>query len=277
MGIVLFGRGRGKFDHHPLTESETTTSLVAKELGLTEDPIIKELIKLVARADLLGESLPFSAPDIIKCMQRLEDVPDEDIIRHGMRMVEDGIKFRQRNMARDNQALRKLIEEFLKGKDIIPPKFEKYLKNLEKPGFQRNFDLVEVLAVEGENAKDFILLLLDYVYRDSLNYLMALDEAKTKRVWKVTVKGRTGKEITIVAAFSDNPMANAGFRVVYGAQIVIQKKSNGHTGIFFDPNVPDGVIDTLAFMVRLEECLIKRREVPRKDLTQPGLIEGIPE
>jgi hypothetical protein len=83
---------------------------------LREDPIIKELIKLVARADLLGESLPLSAPDIIKRMQRPEDVPDEEIIRHGMRMVEDGITFRQRNMARDNQALRKLIEEFLRRK-----------------------------------------------------------------------------------------------------------------------------------------------------------------
>jgi hypothetical protein len=271
MGIVLFDRGRGKFDHHgPNKKAETTSSLVAKYLGVDEDKAIKRLLAKVERSDLQGESLAFDASDIIKCMQRLE-IANEEIIDYGLRIIQDGVEFSKNKMNRDNQALQQILKEFMKEKKIIPPKFREYVEKLENPNFERPFDLAEILAVEGEKAKDFILKILEFEYQDSINYLKALKEVK--KAWKITIKG-----MTIVADFSDNPRFKDAARNDQKALITIQRKTNGQTGIYFDTKrVSDSLIETLVSMIRLEECLVQGREIPREDLRKSEWVEGIPE
>jgi hypothetical protein len=271
MGIVLFDRGRGKFDHHgPNKKAETTSSLVAKYLGVDEDKAIKRLLAKVERSDLQGESLAFDASDIIKCMQRLE-IANEEIIDYGLRIIQDGVEFSKNKMNRDNRALQQILKEFLKEKKIIPPKFSEYVEKLENPNFERPFDLAEILAVEGEKAKDFILKILEFEYQDSINYLKALKEVK--KAWKITIKG-----MTIVADFSDNPRFKDAARNDQKALITIQRKTNGQTGIYFDTKrVSDSLIETLVSMIRLEECLVQGREIPREDLRKSEWVEGIPE
>jgi hypothetical protein len=271
MGIVLFDRGRGKFDHHgPNKKAETTSSLVAKYLGVDEDKAIKRLLAKVERSDLQGESLAFDASDIIKCMQRLE-IANEEIIDYGLRIIQDGVEFSKNKMNRDNRALQQILKEFMKEKKIIPPKFREYVEKLENPNFERPFDLAEILAVEGEKAKDFILKILEFEYQDSINYLNALKEVK--KAWKITIKG-----MTIVADFSDNPRFKDAARNDQKALITIQRKTNGQTGIYFDTKrVSDSLIETLVSMIRLEECLVQGREIPREDLRKSEWVEGIPE
>jgi hypothetical protein len=271
MGITLFDRGKGEFDHHRNNQiAETTASIVAKKLGVAENSEIKRLLGKVQRSDLQGESLPFDASDLIKCMQRLA-IPNEEIVKLGMRIVEDGIEFCKKNLKRNNQAVHQIVREFLANKEIIPPKFQDYLERLNNPRFERPFDLVEILAVEGENAKDFILKLLEYEYRDSLNYLRAIEEVR--KAWKVTVRG-----VNIVADVSDNPRFKDAARNDQKALITIQRRSNGQTGIYFDTErIDDALIETLISMIRLEECLIQHRPIPKADLRKPEWVEGIPE
>jgi hypothetical protein len=272
MGVTLFDRGKGEFDHHQNNQiAETTASIVARKLGVAENPEIKRLLRKVQRSDLQGESLPFDASDLIKCMQRLEEITDQEIIELGTRIIKDGVEFSKKKLKRNNLSLQQIIREFLASKEIIPPKFQDYLEKLNNPGFERPFDLAEILAVEGESAKDFLLKLLEYEYRDSLNYLRAIEEVR--KAWKVTVRG-----VNIVADVSDNPRFKDAARNDQKALITIQRRSNGQTGIYFDTErIDDALIETLISMIRLEECLIQHRPIPKADLRKPEWIEGIPE
>ena len=272
MGVTLFDRGKGEFDHHRNNQiAETTASIVARKLGVAENPEIKRLLGKVQRSDLQGESLPFDASDLIKCMQRLEEITDQEIIELGTRIIKDGVELSKKKLKRNNLSLQQIIREFLASKEIIPPKFQDYLEKLNNPGFERPFDLAEILAVEGESAKDFLLKLLEYEYRDSLNYLKALEEVR--KAWKTKIKG-----VVIVADFSDNPRFKDAARNDQKALITIQRRSNGQTGIYFDTErIDDALIETLISMIRLEECLIQHRPIPKADLRKPEWIEGIPE
>jgi len=270
MGVTLLDRGRGEFDHHGNSEGETTASLVAQHLGVVDDKAIQRLLAKVQRSDLQGESLAFDASDIIKCMQRLE-VPDEEIIEFGIRIVSDGVEFNKGKMTRDNQNVQQIIKRFLVDKKIVPPKFQEYVDSLNNPRFERPFDLAEILAVEGENANEFLLKLLDFEYRDSINYLKAIGEVR--KVWKITVRG-----VNIVADVSDNPKFKDAARNDQRALITIQRRTNGQTGIYFDiERIDDPLIETLISMIRLEECLIQGRPIPKDDLRKPEWVEGIPE
>ncbi|MDI6591531.1 MAG: hypothetical protein QME61_01120 [Patescibacteria group bacterium] len=271
MGITIVDRGRGEFDHHGRNQrTETSTSLVAQKLGISKEPAIKRLINIVQRSDLQGISSPFDAPDLIKCMQRTR-IADEEIVKMGTRIVEDGIKFSEQKLTRDNAATQQLIKEFLSTKKVNLPKFQQYINNLSNPRFERPFDIAEILAVEGEKGKEFIFKLLEVEYEDSLNYLTAMIEARN--AWKTVVKGET-----IVADFSDNPRFKDAARNEQKALITIQRNTNGHTQIFFDTErISDSIIETLVSMIRLEECLIQRRELPKADLRKAEYVEGIPE
>jgi len=203
-------------------------------------------------------------------MQRLE-TPNEEIIELGIRIVKDGVEFSKKKVARDNSSVQQIINEFLADKPIVPPKFQGYLDSLSNPRFERPFDLTEILAVEGEDANDFLLKLLDFEYQDSINYLEAVKEVR--KAWKITIKGAT-----IVADISDNPRFKDAARNDQKALITIQRRINGQTGIYFDTErIDDQLIETLVSMIRLEECLVQRRQIPKKDLRQPEWIEGIPE
>lgn len=55
-GILLIDVGKGKFDHHAADgEKITTTELVARDLGITNDPVLKKLIAFIRRDDIEGK------------------------------------------------------------------------------------------------------------------------------------------------------------------------------------------------------------------------------
>lgn len=269
-GIITVDRGKGEFDHHRKTEKpETSTSLVAETLGIAENKPVKRLIRKVERSDLQGESLPFDASDIIKCMQRIF-IPNEEIIEIGRKIVQDCLEFSEKKLERNNSEVQKIVIEFLETKEIKPPKFQQYINALNNPKFERPFDLAEILAVE--KTKEFIWRLLEFEYRDSVNYLKARDEELPKAE-KIKIKWAT-----IVIHKTDNPRFKDAARNVAKAAIVIQRNLNGQTQIFFDTQkINDPLVETLVSMIRLEECLIQGREIPRGDLRKPEWVEGIPE
>ena len=60
--------------------------------------------------------------------------------------------------------------------------------------------------------------------------------------------------------------------------MTIQRNSSGSTQIYFDTaRITDSFIETIVSMIRLEECLVQQREIPRVDLRSPEWVEGIPE
>ena len=274
-GIVLIDRGRGEFDHHRrLNSTETSTSLVAKKLGIDQGKIVQQLIGFVQRSDLKGESLPFDLSDIVKSMQRNDDISDEEIIEIGTRILKDCIEFRRNGLQRDNLWVRKFIFEFLSEKKIVPPKFVQYLETLGNSAFQRPFDIVEILVAEKtqseDEAKTLGRKLLELEYEDSAMFFLAQEEVE--KAWKKTVKG-----ITIFATVTGNRKFGQAARM-QGAMIVIQRNSNGHTQLYFDIERIDGVVvETLISIIRLEEMLIQKKPIPKINLRRPGRIDEIPE
>ena len=271
--IVFIDRGRRDLDHHGEGNEETSTSKVAKKLGITDNKTIQVLIGLVRRADLQGQSLPFDASDIIKSLQRRDDLEDRDRLEIGVRAIKAGIRFREQEIERDNSWGKAVITEFLSGKEV-PPKFEQYLGRLKNPRFERPFDLVEIMGGEKlqhdkETAEEFAKYLLDYIYQDTMMYLEAQDEVKKAKRISVNEK-------LIIAGITNNPKFNVAARSAR-AIIIVQKSPTG-IQIFFDTKrVDDKLTDSLVSMLRLEECLIQKRKVPETDLRKAGKIEGIPE
>jgi len=275
VGITILDRGKGEYDHHGMRNSETTASLVARGLQIPEgEKVVQRLLRKVQRSDLQGESLPFDASDLIKAMQRVK-VSNEEIIELGTRLVNDCLEFSKRTLQRENLRVQKILCEFLVGKEVVPPKFQDYIDRLNNPGFERPFDIVEVFLVESqdkseEEAKGFVGKLLEFEYRDSVNYLKAMEEVRT--TWKKVVKG-----VLIVADVSDNPRFKDATRNS-GALITVQRNTNGSTQIYFDTErINIQLVEALISMIRLEECLIQRRKIPKSDLRQPEYVEGIPE
>lgn len=70
-GIIAVDIGGGPFDHHPtsLNPDECATTLVAKALGINEDPALEKILKFVLSSDTKGGNNPFDIAYILKQMK----------------------------------------------------------------------------------------------------------------------------------------------------------------------------------------------------------------
>jgi len=72
-GILLLGTGGGRFDEHPTMEAERkagdcATTLVAKELGVNDDPSLAKILRFVRAADVEGNASPFDISYVVKLL-----------------------------------------------------------------------------------------------------------------------------------------------------------------------------------------------------------------
>jgi len=72
-GTLLLGIGGGRFDEHPTAEGgrkpdECATTLVAKELGVGDDPSLAKILKFVKAADVDGNASPFDISYVVKLL-----------------------------------------------------------------------------------------------------------------------------------------------------------------------------------------------------------------
>lgn len=72
-GIILIGVGGGKFDEHPGVKTfgkpdECTSTLVAKELGIENEPTLERILRFVKASDLKAGNQPFDLANMVKAM-----------------------------------------------------------------------------------------------------------------------------------------------------------------------------------------------------------------
>jgi hypothetical protein len=72
-GVLLIGIGGGRFDEHPTLEEERkagdcATTLVAKELGISDDPSLAKILRFVRAADVEGNASPFDISYVVKLL-----------------------------------------------------------------------------------------------------------------------------------------------------------------------------------------------------------------
>lgn len=72
MGIICVDMGRGRFDHHPQSEfpEECAATLVAKELGIADDPALEIILKSTLETDTKGSTHPLDLSSLIKDLNR---------------------------------------------------------------------------------------------------------------------------------------------------------------------------------------------------------------
>jgi len=89
-GFLLLGIGGGMFDEHPTVgnngkQGECTSTLVAKYLGIADEPSLQKVMEYVMRSDLKAKSDPFGIASVVKAMN--EDCPTEEVVEWGMKAL----------------------------------------------------------------------------------------------------------------------------------------------------------------------------------------------
>jgi hypothetical protein len=72
-GMLLLGIGGGRFDEHPTMEAERkagdcAATLVARELGVGDDPSLAKILRFVRAADVQGNASPFDVSYVVKLL-----------------------------------------------------------------------------------------------------------------------------------------------------------------------------------------------------------------
>ena len=97
-GVLLIGVGGGRFDEHPTAtknrkEGECAATLVAKALGINDNPALSIILKFVTDKDLKGSGTPFDLGGVVKTW--LQQRPDEPIKAIGWVMVGLDVKYQE--------------------------------------------------------------------------------------------------------------------------------------------------------------------------------------
>ncbi|MEK7624427.1 MAG: hypothetical protein AAB404_01730 [Patescibacteria group bacterium] len=80
---LFIGVGGGRFDEHPVAngerkQNECAATLVAKALGIADDPALEKILKFALNSDIKAAASPFDLAYITKVMhQRYPDNPDK--------------------------------------------------------------------------------------------------------------------------------------------------------------------------------------------------------
>lgn len=75
-GVLFVGVGGGRFDDHP-KNGECATTLVAKALGVNDDPALAKILKYVTNNDLKGSSQPLDVADVVQSYY--QEFPDNPL------------------------------------------------------------------------------------------------------------------------------------------------------------------------------------------------------
>lgn len=94
-GVLLVGVGGGRFDEHPSAgggrkKEDCACSLVAKELGVEDDPALEAILKAITNNDLKGSASPLDIAHLAKMYH--EQHPDDP--KRVMRWVHEGLEVR---------------------------------------------------------------------------------------------------------------------------------------------------------------------------------------
>lgn len=121
-GVLLIGIGNGRFDEHPSVngkrkEHECAATLVAKALGLRDEPALQEIFEFVLSSDGKTSGHPFDIANIAKASYQETSSPEEI-----MDWVMKGIEIKYQEQLRFFDAVRREFEKKAKIEEIQGPK-----------------------------------------------------------------------------------------------------------------------------------------------------------
>jgi DNA gyrase/topoisomerase IV subunit A len=92
-GTLLIGVGGGRFDEHPTAnsdrkENECATTLIAKTLGVDDDPALEKILNFVAHNDLKGSAQPFDLPSLVKLLHQQHPTSSKKVMDWALDAIE---------------------------------------------------------------------------------------------------------------------------------------------------------------------------------------------
>jgi hypothetical protein len=225
-GALLLGIGGAKssanpdgaeFDEHGI-DGESTMTLMAKALGLTTDPMLRDIIDYTHRNDRKGNSVPWDAASLLKCLNaftvntmQVAQMYFEQFDAHYARRFRNDPTFTNDKHATlfDAHLAQWLWENFsgIAGNKATCPntsrevfetlnlKGREELGEIEKLAFRDHskgcctpFDIVTIFSELVENGADttyqcnFVSLNMNAKYSQQRRFMQALDEVRTKAV-----------------------------------------------------------------------------------------------
>jgi len=92
-GTLLLGIGGGRFDEHPTLEEDRkaddcAATLVARELGVSDDPALAKILRFVRAADVQGNASPFDISYVIKLLHAQFPAEPQRVIEWALVAIE---------------------------------------------------------------------------------------------------------------------------------------------------------------------------------------------
>ncbi|MSU54685.1 MAG: hypothetical protein EXS48_02550 [Candidatus Staskawiczbacteria bacterium] len=245
-GILLLGIGRSMFDEHPGPNNEgkrgeCTSTLVAKYLGVQDEPVLKEILEFSRLADTKGKSHPLDLASIVKSMH--SEYPSAQVAD----WVELGIDALLKN------------GECLAGADRLD--LSVLLKAMSMNYWRQHYRVVEWLA---KATTAMIRQQERFVIAQKIVHATPMEE----------IPWHSGKKIKMITTTTDNTEFNKAARAA-GAVIIIQHNEKGQVKIFTNKALAPK-LDDVVRMVRLEEqeTLDNVQTTNWQDLAREGSVLG---
>ena len=135
-GVLSLGVGGGRFDEHPTLEEgrkagDCATTLVAKELGVSDDPSLAKILRFVRAADVEGNASPFDISYVVKLLHSRYPTDPHRVIEWAL------------------VAIDAKYEEQLRFFTVVKPEFDAKAKVEEVAVGQRRLRMVTIDSDEG--------------------------------------------------------------------------------------------------------------------------------
>lgn len=241
-GVLAVGVGLGKYDEHALegNKTECAASLVAKDLGVVDDPALREILAFVTRADLTGGNRLW---DMLKKLKKLLQGGMSDAMRLVLRQAAGAVG--QANI--DSGNVKWALPQLVKDLNILWPD-------------------------EPERVIEWACVALEARYQQQLRFVQA-EEAYPNVSSETVVQGRAG-DVRVVSVISDSDQMKA-VALKRGADVIVQRVARGNVQVFTRRN-SDLNVDDLARAIRFEEQYVRGVVVTTdfEALAEEGVVPG---
>ncbi|KPJ57237.1 hypothetical protein AMJ49_01340 [Parcubacteria bacterium DG_74_2] len=295
INLIPVGAGKQQFDEHRSYQEtdripgECAATLVAKELGIDEDPQLREILEYVLLHDSRGILNRLDLADCINSLNQQYPTDSQHVLEIGTTIVDALYDYTHETTQEDRDKVAQFIDEWAQGKDELKAgQIIRFAKGL-RHGNKKPFDLTYIFCAlekkyDREKVEAIVKELLEAKYFIQKKFFEAATELKKKlelREAKIVPVIRDKTILNVLKIESDNPqIAKVARHQEFGcdASVVIQKNGSGRVLIFTNNRFYTAQdMLNIAATIRLEELLQEKKLIiGYRKLSRAGIVREVP-
>ncbi len=280
-GVLALGIGGGKFDEHGPGDiepkvGECVASLIATDLGITDDPRLQSLLEYARRVDTTATDSPLALASLIKAMHDAREHTAEFVIEWAIQALDALYQLDQMVAMPTAETCPVLIDTAR----LLEFDHDHWLKRQLKEAFSDKLNAAcglprIVQALQGLHDKGTVSNWVRITLQAIKTRQKCFNDAARdfEQAQKKTVTGPKG-EVKLVVMKTDNRAASR-FARKQGSGITIQQTPRGNIQLFINKSTGVSLVD-VARMVRIEEQRRRKRivTVDFETLGSEGSVPG---